>query len=141
MFGVTIRCPGSPSLDTLGPILESLTEANARWYLAQWEVGRRPPTTCAAAGVRYKSHPMGSHSTWCGASEILERPRKGWSCQECAALDAGAARAAALWNGVSPEQARAAYRCVLEVNGPNDYHALVSTPEGYENTAGGLVAA
>lgn len=131
MYEVTIRCPGAPTPDTLGPALEALTEANTLWYLEQWRAGRRPATTCAGGGVVYRPHSMGTRSTWRGAREMLDAPRRGWSCQECAALEAGAARAAAVWGGMRPEQARLAFRCALDENGRNDFHAVVASPDGY----------
>lgn len=138
MYEVTVKCPGAPDLDTLGPLLEALVEANALWYLSQWEAGKRPATTCSEAGVLYRPHAKSHRSTWHGASDILARPRRGWSCQECAALEAGAARAAAIWQGLSRDQARSACHCVLDVQGTNDWHALVSTPSGYIDPTRGL---
>lgn len=125
MYGVTIRCPGAPSLDTLGPLLEALTEANARWYLDQWDAGRRPAARCADAGVLYRPHSKSAQSTWHGAPDILKNPRRGWSCQECAALEAGAQRAAAIWEGMHPEDARRLARCALDERGDSDWHAIV----------------
>ena len=130
MYGVTIRCPGAPSPDTLGPMLEALTEANASWYLEQWSAGRRPPTRCADAGVVYRPHAMSDHPTWHGATDILRKPRRGWSCQECAALEAGAMRAAMIWNGAHPAEARAACRCVLSHDDVLEWHAIVHSPSG-----------
>lgn len=138
MYDVTVRCPGSPSLDTLGPLLEALTEANAQWYLNQWDAGKRPATTCAQAGVLYRPHRKAARSTWHGAAEILGNPSRGWSCQECAALEAGAERAAMIWDGVNADEARGACHCYLEDRGDNDYHALVLTPSGYIDPTRGL---
>ncbi len=137
MYGVTIRCPGAPSLDTLGPLLEALTEANARWYLDQWEAGRQPATRCVDGGVLYRSHLKSEHSTWHGAPDILKNPRRGWSCQECASLEAGARRAALIWDGMNPEDARRMSCCVLDERGDNDWHALVRVGQGeYDPTEG-----
>ena len=141
MYDVTIRCPGAPSGHALGSLLEALVEANADWYLDQWGVGNRPATSAAEAGVRYRSHAFRSSETWRGAAEILKTPRAGYSCQEIAALDAGAMRASALWAGESREDARRRYCAWVEEHGPKDWHALVVTPNGYRDPTEELRAA
>ena len=109
--------------------LNVLARANAAWYLEQWDENRDPPCCVGCAGLKWSEPGKNSTQTFVSAETMYRDPRKGWSCGEIAAAQAGAKIAGAIKAGGSGE----GYSVKLESVGNRKWHAVLVTPEGIED--------
>ena len=115
MYLVGLRISQTPSRYVLEALLDALAWHNAQWFLEQWDAGRTPPKSAAAAGVRWTPDTPAVSAEFQDAPLVFER---GWaSCGPIAAITVGYARAADRARGVSLEDTHHTHRVVLRLQG------------------------
>jgi hypothetical protein len=107
-------------------LLNLLADANAAWYLEQWADGRDPPCCAGCTEIRWTEPRKSAEQTFHAAPTLIAAPRKGWSCGEIAAMDAGAKKAKSIRDGGTGEE----ITVVLQHVGDRRWHAVVRTPKG-----------
>ncbi len=111
MYQVGLTLSQLPSRSVLEAMLDVLASHNARWYLRQWIAFREPPTSAAAAGVRWHPDRLATHAMFQDAALVFSRR---WaSCGPIAAITVGYARALDLLRGVPGPRTPDAHRVVL----------------------------
>ncbi|MCX4239174.1 hypothetical protein [Paraliomyxa miuraensis] len=111
MYQVSLRLAEIPSQSVLEGMLDVLAEHNCRWYLRQWAAHREPPSSAAAAGVRWHPDAPAVEAVFQDAPLVFAR--KWASCGPIAAVSVGHARALDQLRGVVAARTRDEHRVVL----------------------------